>query len=126
MPTYIYKNPKTGEEREVIQGMNDEHKYEADGQNWQRIFESPNASIDTKWDPMDSRNFVEKTKTKRGTMGDLYDKAKELSQQREQIIGKDPLKEKVFQKYEKETGKKHPFRERKKEVKIDFSKAKVK
>jgi len=125
MPIYYFKNPKTGEVKEIIQSMNENHEYEANGVKWEREFTVPNSSIDTIWDPMNSKDFVEKTRTKKGTMGDLYDKSRELSAERERIVGTDKTKEAHFKRYEKDTGKKHPHRDRKKEVKIDFAKGKV-
>lgn len=127
MPTYNYKNPKTGEIIEVIQSMNEPHEYEVNGTKWERQFTAPTASVDTKWNPLNSKDFVEKTKNKKGTMGDIYDKAAELGKERERIIGKDPIKEKMINDYKKETGKKHPiqYKERPKNIKIDLSKGKV-
>lgn len=126
MPTYTYRNPLTNDTIEVIQSMNEPHVYETDGVTWQREFSVPNASIDTIWDSMNPKDFVEKTRNKRGTLGDLYDKAEELSKQREKIVGKDTVKEKAYKKYEKETGKRHPFREKKSNFSIDLTKKTIK
>lgn len=127
MPIYKYKNPETDEIIEVVQTMNEPHEYESNGTKWQREFTVPTASIDSKWDPLNSRDFVEKTKNKRGTMGDIYDKAEELGKRREEIIGKDPVKEKMIKDYRKETGKKHPveLKDRPKNIKVDLAKGKI-
>ena len=48
MPIYIFKNPITGKVKEVIQKMNDDHVYfDEEGTQWNRIFTSPQASMDT-------------------------------------------------------------------------------
>ena len=61
MAVYLYKNPKTGEVKEVIQRMTEKHSYTQDGVEWERVFISPQTSVDTKIDLMNSQDFVEKT-----------------------------------------------------------------
>ena len=109
MPIYIYKNPKTGASKEVIQRMIEEHKYEEDGVVWERVFTKPNASIDTKVDPSNKAKFIEKTGNMKGTMGDMMDYSAELSEERSKSSekGEDPVKRKHFKDYEKKVGKKH-------------------
>ena len=54
-------------------------------------------------------DFVEKTKNKNYTQGDLQDIAREASDKRESLMGHDPVKKKWFKEYEKSRkGKKHP------------------
>ena len=61
MPLYTYEHPETGETLDVIQGMNDEHVYVGeDGIKWNRVFYSPEASIDSSIDPFSNQAFVEK------------------------------------------------------------------
>lgn len=126
MPIYTYKNPKTGEVIDVIQGMNDEHKYFSDGVEWKRVFYAPNASIDTKVDPNDKNKFIEKTGNMKGTLGEMMDYSEELSKERasKSETGEDPVKKKMFKDYENKTGKKH-LKDKKKtfensRVKIDL------
>jgi hypothetical protein len=67
--------------------------------------------IDTKMDAsMDSRKFAEMTGSKKGTMGDLFDQSKELSEARKKVHGgKDPVKQKYWENWSKKRkGKKHP------------------
>ena len=68
---YLYQNTKTKEVREVLQGMNDLHEYygdESEPENgWQRIYTVPTASIDTKQDPFSTNQFLDVTKSKKGT-----------------------------------------------------------
>jgi hypothetical protein len=97
---YGSKDPQLPEEE--ISYVDDE------GVKWERVFYSPQTSVDTKIDPNDSNKFVEKTKGK-GTMGDLWDRSSELSEKREKIYGKDPVQEKYLRDYSKKRkGKSHP------------------
>jgi hypothetical protein len=112
MPIYLYKNNETGEIREVFQGMNDDHVYFGDGEekeDWGRIWTKPNMTIDSQIDPFSSRQFVEKTGKECGTVGDLWDRSKELSEKRKEILGKDPIKEQYYEDYtKKRNGSQHP------------------
>ena len=109
MPEYLYKDPETGEEVSVYQGINEKHKYSADGKEFERVFTVPNASIDTQIDPMSEKEFVEKTRNKNGTLGEMWDASREASEKRDKITGKDPTKEKHLENYSKKRkGMKHP------------------
>lgn len=106
MPFYIYQNEKTGEVKEILQGMNDEHSYSENGVKWIRIFTKPNAAIDTQINPNSAADFVNNTKTKNYSIGDLWDKSAELSERRG---GKeDKVKQQALDSYKKKTGKRHP------------------
>ena len=110
MPEYIYENPDTGEQISVIQGVHDKHAYEVNGKNYDRVFTSPNASVDklSQIDPNNSREFIEKTKSKKMTYGEMWDTSAELSSKRETKDGKDLIKEKFFESHsEKRRGLKH-------------------
>ena len=107
---YLYQHPETGEIKEVIQGMNDVHEYEEDGVKWKRIFTVPQTSIDRKVDPFSKNAFIDKTKGDT-TMGDLWDRSRELSDKRAQESGEgvDPVKKKYIRDYKKKRGgKEHP------------------
>jgi len=119
MPIYIYENPSTGEVREVLQSMNEEHCYSEDGQEWVRVWTLPQMSIDTKLDPFSSKDFVKKT-DKSGTYGDLLDRSAELSEIRaNKNGGVDPLKQKYFDDYAKKRGgKRHPDELKNKTIEI--------
>ncbi len=129
MPVYTYKKKSTDEHRDIIQSMNDKHEYfgESGGEDdWIRVFYSPCASIDSKIDPFSSKQFSEKTGTKKGTYGDLLDRSAEMSSKRAELAGgKDPVKEKYFENYSKERkGSKHPEQMKSfesKNVKIDYN-----
>ncbi len=108
MPLYLYQNEETGEIKEILQGMNDKHEYYQDGIAWKRIFTIPNASIDTTIDPHSAKDFVNKTGSKKGTVGDMMDLSAELSEKRASATGEDPVKRKFFDDYKKKNkGKKH-------------------
>lgn len=109
MPCYLYSNPLTGETVEVIQTMNEPHVYFRDGVEFKRVFTIPQAAVDSVIDPFDSKDFARKTGNKRGTIGDLQDRAQELSAQREKILGRDPVKEKSEADWSKKRkGRKKP------------------
>ncbi len=109
MPLYVYEHPKSKHRIEVLQSMKEEHVYvDSEGVKWDRVFLNPNASIDTKIDPFNQREFTEKTGKKSGTIGDLWDESKKASDARKKILGHDPVQEKYFKNYsEKRKGLKH-------------------
>tara|TARA_B100001939_G_scaffold324753_1_gene316990 strand:+ start:785 stop:1129 length:345 start_codon:yes stop_codon:yes gene_type:complete len=109
MPEYIYENPDTGEQVSVIQGVNDDHTFEKDGVKYDRVFLSPYAKVDSlsSIDPNSSTEFIEKTKSKNMSLGELWDTSAELSNKRSES-GKDSVKQKYFENYsEKRRGLKH-------------------
>ena len=127
MPLYLYENISTGEVVEVLQGMKDVHEYHGeDGTEkgaWKRIFTNPSLSFDASIDPFSKKDFIQKTRDKNDTYGNLQDRAAEASEQRAAKLGYDPVKQKQFRNYEKKTGKKHLADKKSyesKNVKIDF------
>lgn len=109
MPQYLYRHPDTGEEKEVFQTMEEEHVYSEDGVEFDRVFTVPQASIDTKVDPFSAKKFVEKTGNQKGTVGDLWDRARDLSEAREDKLGhKDTVEEKYQKAYAKKRHGKKP------------------
>ncbi len=112
MPVYIFQHPSTGEIVEVVQKMNDPHSYVDDkGVEWDRVFQSPNMSIDGHGMDADttSEEFVRKTKDKNYNLGEMWNLSAELSEKRERIGGKDHVKEKTAKAYSKKCkGKRHP------------------
>jgi hypothetical protein len=110
MPVYSFHNPENESEIvDVVMSMNDKHEYIKDGISWCRIWCKPQASIDTKWDAFSNQQFVERTKNMKGNVGDLFDKSKELSMERERIVGKDTIKEQRMNQWSKERGGKKYF-----------------
>ena len=112
MPTFIYSHPKTGEIREVIQSVHDDHTFtDENGLKWNREWTNPTYSISSlsKIDPHNPKQFTSVTGTKRGTLGDLQDLSAELSNKREKQMGRDPIKEKMYENYSKRhKNKLHP------------------
>lgn len=103
---YLYKNPNTGEVIEVTQGMNDVHEYSENGVQFERVFTAPQLVSDTKVDPFSQKQFLEKT-DKKGNVGDLWDRAADLSAARaEKNGGVDPIKKKADEQWSKERGSK--------------------
>ena len=101
MPTYLFRNPKTGEIKEITLGINEEKNYSEKGLSWERVFTIPNASIDIKINEFSERDFLEKTNKKNYSLGEMWDTSKELSEKREKVQGKDSVKEKALENYSK-------------------------
>jgi hypothetical protein len=107
MPIYTFENPNTGEIVDVIQSMNDDHVYtDENGLNYTRVYYSPNTAIDSQFDAFSSKDFAEKTRSKKGTIGDLINKSKELSEKRGGA-GNDPVLKNFYSSYQKDNGVKH-------------------
>lgn len=101
MPIYLFKNPKTNKVVSVFQLMNDEHTYSEAGIKYERVFTVPNASIDSQIDPNSAQQFVEKTGKMKGTLGEIWDYSKEMSEKRSKNAGIDPIREKSEAAYSK-------------------------
>jgi hypothetical protein len=108
VPNYLFENPKNGKVSEVFFHMKDEKTYIVDGVKWNRVYTVPQASIDTRADPYNQKDFSKVT-NKKGTYGDLLDRSNEMSLKREEKEGVDPVKQKYFEDYSKKrAGLKHP------------------
>lgn len=124
MPFYLFQNPITKEIIEIFQSMKDEHVFiDSEGLKYERIYTTPCMSIDSKIDAFSSSDFVEKTRNKKGTIGDLWDASKELSEKRA-ALANDPVKDKFYKDYAKQHGVKHA--EQIKKEKKDAAKEKLK
>lgn len=112
MPLYTYEHPKTKQRKDIFQPMTAVHEYIEDGVKWNRVFDAPNANVNSlsSIDPFSKKDFLDKTRDmKGGTLGDLWDVSAELSAKRAKKAGKDPIKEKAIKDYERKChGKKHP------------------
>jgi hypothetical protein len=111
MPIYIYQNPKTKETKEIIQSIHDKHEYSENGIEWSRVFTCPEVNtFDKLGADSTSRQFSDLTGKQKGTMGDLWDRSKELSEKRKKIYGgEDPVKNKYYKDWSKKRkGKVHP------------------
>ena len=101
MPLYTFSHPETEEIKDVFFHMNDEKKFiDEDGVEWRREYMSPELNTTGSTDPWDSKQFVEKTGSTQGTVGDLLDRSADLSKERaSQNGGVDPVKEKYYKNY---------------------------
>lgn len=111
MPTYIYQHPSTEEIIEIVQSIDDEHKYiDKDGIEWLRIFTAPQLNTQEKLNiDSTSKDFARVTSSHKGKMGDLWDRSKELSDKRKQRYGEDPIKKQYYKKWsDKRRGRIHP------------------
>lgn len=107
MPFYLFTNGV--EVKEIFFHMTDEKKYSENNIVWVRLFTSPNTSIDSRINPLSPKEFVDKTR-KKGSIGDLWDISKELSIKREELCGKDHIKENYERNWSKHRkGKKLPY-----------------
>jgi hypothetical protein len=109
MPLYTYEHPETGDTIDLIQGMNEDHVFvDNKGVKWKRVWNIPQAKIDSSTDPFDNKAFIEKTSNQKGSYGDLIDQSRELSQKRKDKLGYDPVRQKYFKEYSKKrNGIKH-------------------
>lgn len=126
MGVYIYSNPENENEIvEIIQSVHDEHVYVKDGKKWNREFTNPNYSIDSMADPYNPQDFVKAT-NKKGSVQDLFDRSRELSEKRKDKDGKDLVKEKYMDNWEKTRKGKglHPERKIEQQKKIQETAAK--
>jgi len=129
MALYDFEHIRTGEIQTVFFRMNDEKIYCGPNNDqkgeWRRIFTVPNAAIDCKIDPYSKTEFVEKTRNKKGSVGDLMDESARLSKIRAEKNGQDPIKEGFLKKYKKDTGKDYKSLDKNKTIegkgfKVDF------
>lgn len=106
MPLYVYQHPITEETIEILQSMNDKHEYiDNSGVSWKRVFTTSQISSNKICDPWNNADFVNQTKNMKGSIGDMMDKSREMSEMRaQQNGGVDPIKEKVHSNYSKTRG----------------------
>ena len=109
MPIYQFAHPEYGIIIELVQSMKEAHIYiDEEGVEWKRVWSTPNTSIDTQIDPFSSEEFVKKTAKEGMTAGDMMDLSKELSEKRENLSGKDKVRDNYFKSYSKKRkGMKH-------------------
>lgn len=130
MPIYTYFRDSTEEFIDIVQGMNDVHTYfgqNGDEDDWRRVFYSPQMAMDTQIDPFSSKQFSDRTRDKKGTVGHMLDYSAEMSDKRaSQAGGVDPVKQKYFENYSKtRRGAKHQLEKQSfegKSFKVDYSK----
>lgn len=83
--------------------MVEPHIFEKNGIKYERIFCIPNTAVSTQLDPFSSKQFVEKTGTSKGNVGDLFSRSRDLSEQRASLSGGvDAIKEQSLDKWSKD------------------------
>ncbi len=115
MPIYLFKNTKTGKIHDIYLPYSEVSKgYKGeDGKEdfWERVFTVPSIMTDTanRVDAYKQSDFLKATENKKGTLGDIMDLSRELSEKRKQKDGVDKVKQKMFNEYSKtRNGKEHP------------------
>jgi len=114
MPCYLYKNPETDEIIELLQSVNDEHSYTFAGVKWNRVWTVPQIVSSMKIDPFSEQQFLDKTNKQCQTIGDLWDRAAEMKEMREEKTG---APDEISANFNK--GKKVP-KKKNKEIKIEI------
>jgi hypothetical protein len=110
MPIYVFQHPVTEEYKELFFGMNDDKVFiDENSVKWRRVYVSSQLNTVGQTDPWSHNDFMEKTSSKKGTVGDMMAHSEELSEKRKDNMGYDPLKNKYFDNYSKKRGgAKHP------------------
>jgi hypothetical protein len=133
MPLYTFVNPDDTEvTQDIFFAMADAPSIGSivtfEGVKWKRIAVKPQASFDTKCDPNSVDDFLKVTH-KRNSIGDMFDRSKELSMKRQEKEGVDTVQQGYLQDYSRRRrGKKHPVQRRaetvaslaKSGIKVDF------
>ena len=108
MPNYLFESLDGEETTELFYPMKEAPRtgdiVEIDGKQWKRIFTLPQAVTTglKPVDPFSQKQFREKTGAMSGTVGELWDYSKEMSQRRaEKMGGDDPVKQKYFKDFRK-------------------------
>ena len=106
---YLFEHPETGEIKEVVQRISEDHFYvDGSGVTWKRVYTPTNFSVDGRVNAFSSKEFVEKTAKEGMSVGDMWDLSRELSAKREKSAGKDPVREKYEKDYSKQRKGKKP------------------
>jgi hypothetical protein len=125
MPQYSFLDESTGLYEDIFFKFAEAPKIGSyiihEGRKLRRQATIPYASSDTvNIDPFSQKDFVRAT-SKAGTLGQLWDESKAMSEKRAQIAGSDPVKDAHMAKQEKET-KIVPFEKRRQKAKENLAK----
>ena len=120
MPIYLFQHPKTKEVVEIVQRISEPHVHkDASGVIWERVFTIPQAAFNTQINPNNRQEFINKTRGKNYSVGQMWDMSAELSEKRAGSSGQDEVKIKAEKAYESKTkGKEHPHSTPKKKKKF--------
>ena len=108
MPNYVFQKVGTEETQEFFFSMKEVPSFgtviQRDGFKWKRLMTRPQTVMTglKALDPYSPQAFINKTGQMKGTLGDLFDASKELSERRaEKAHGKDPIRQKYYSDYRK-------------------------
>lgn len=110
MPLYTFEHPTTLEQIDILQRMKEDHTHvDQEGVEWNRVFTSPNAAIDTRPDIFSTNSLTGATNNKKDSYEDLVKRSQEASEKRaEKAGGRDPVKQVWYDNYaKKRQGKRH-------------------
>lgn len=119
MPIYLLECTKCEHQWDAFFDMNAKKEGECPKckKHGKRVFTAPNVGIDTNINPNDLNALTAKTGKMRGTLGDLYNLAKEASDKRGG--DNDPIKKKALENYAKQRNGKQYKAPRKKHESIN-------
>lgn len=108
MPNYLFQRVGSEETKEFTFSMKEVPSFgtviKRDGIKWKRLMLNPQVACAglKAIDPYSPQAFVNKTGQMKGTLGDLWDASKELSERRAQKEGgTDPLRKKYYADYKR-------------------------
>lgn len=111
MPVYNFASSE-GKEISVLVTLAEpdsaRHTQVVDGVTYKRVYSAPLAAVDTVKGSLEQRDFNRVTQNKNLKVGDMWNIAQEMSQDRaDKNGGYDPVKEKFYERHLKEYGKPH-------------------
>lgn len=115
MPVFEFTHDPTGETISVLVPITapdtERHQQVKDGKVYKRVYAAPLAAVDlaTRHGDATREDFRRVTTGKRHLkVGDMWEISAEMSEERRQRIGIDPVKEESYRRHEQEFGEKHP------------------
>ncbi len=112
MPVYDFADPATGKVISVLVRLDETNEARQtqvqDGVTYKRVYSAPAAAHDTIKGSATQQDFHRCADGKNLKVGDLWDMSREMSQDRaDRNGGYDPVREKLYEKHQKEFGKPH-------------------
>lgn len=111
MPVYSFASAE-GKEISVLVRLDEPDKARqvqiVDGVTYKRVYSAPRAAVDTQKGSLSQEDFNRVTQGKNLKVGDFWSISQEMSQDRaDKNGGYDPVREKFYEKHQKEFGKPH-------------------
>ena len=112
MPVLDFADEATGKTISVLVTLSEpdsaRHAQVVDGVTYKRVYSAPRAAVDNQKGSLAQQDFNRVTQNKNLKVGDMWNIAREMSQDRaDKNGGYDPVKEKFYEKHLKEFGKPH-------------------